>query len=74
MPTAPVAPNFSETLDVKVNLSSKLTLNFTLLVNKLAEAVGFFFSKVTHLGIRTDIGLSQNFPAQGRANAMNILQ
>jgi hypothetical protein len=74
MPTTPVATNFSETLDVKVNLSSKLTLNFILSVNKLPETVGFFFSKVTHLGIRTDTGLSQNFPAQGRANAMNILQ
>jgi len=73
MSTAPVATNFSETLDVKVNFSSKLTLNLILPVNKLPETVGFFFSKVTHLGIRTDIGLSQNFPAQGRANAVNIL-
>jgi hypothetical protein len=73
MPAPPVAPNFSETFDVKVNFSSKLTLNFILTVNKLPETVGFFFSKVTHLGIRADIELSQNFPARGMADAMNIL-
>jgi len=58
MPEAPVAPDLSKTFDVKVNLFSKLTLNLILPVNKLPETVDFFFGKVTHLDIRTDIGLS----------------
>jgi len=58
MPNTPIAPDLNETLDVKVNLFSKLTLNPILVVNKLSETVDFLFSKVTHLGIRTDISLS----------------
>jgi len=58
MPDAPIAPNFSKTLDVKVNLFSKLPFNLILPVNKLSETVDFLFGKVTHLDIRTDIGLS----------------
>jgi len=69
-----VAPNFNETLDVKVALFSKPTLNLILPVNKLSETVNFLFSKVAHLGVRTDISLGQNLLAQGRTNAINILQ
>jgi len=63
MPATTIAPNLNEALDVKVSLSPKLTLNLILSVNGLAETIDFLFGKVTHLGIRTDIGLSQNLPA-----------
>jgi len=58
MPATPIAPDFNEAFDIKSGLSPKLTLNLVLAVNGLSEAVDFLFSKVTHLGIRADIGLS----------------
>jgi hypothetical protein len=63
MPDTTVAPDLSEALDIKVNFFSQLTLNPVLAVNKLSEMVDFFFSKVTHLGIRTDISLRYNLLA-----------
>jgi hypothetical protein len=63
MPDTSVAPDLSEALEIKVNFFSQLTLNPVLVVNKLSEAVDFFFSKVTHLSIRTDISLRDNLLA-----------
>jgi hypothetical protein len=58
MPNTPVATNVNETLDVKVNLFSKLTLNLMLVVNKLPETINLFFSKAIHLSIRINTRLS----------------
>jgi hypothetical protein len=73
MPTATITSNLNEPLDVKGSLSPKLTLNLVLFVNGLAETIDFLFSKVTHLGVGADIGLSQYLPTQGGANTVNIL-
>jgi hypothetical protein len=58
MPDTPVATNVNETLDVKVNLFSKLTLNLMLVVNKLPETINLFFSKAIRLSIRINTSLS----------------
>jgi len=58
MPDTPVATNIDETLDIKVNLFSKLTLNLTLMVNKLSETINLFFTKAIRLSIRIDTSLS----------------
>jgi len=58
MPGTPIATNFDEALDIKVNLFSKLALNLILPVNKLSETISLFFSKAACLNIRTDTGLS----------------
>jgi hypothetical protein len=58
MPNTPVATNVNETLDVKVNLFSKLTLNLMLVVNKLPETINLFFSKAIRLSIRINTSLS----------------
>jgi len=73
MPDTPIAANFDEALDIKVNLFSKLALNFILPVNKLSEMISLFFGKATCLNIRADTGLSQNSPAQSRTNPIDIL-
>jgi len=44
VPDAPIAANLNETLDVKVNLLSKLTLNLILVVDELAETVNLIFA------------------------------
>jgi len=58
MPDTPIATYLNKTLDIKVNLFSKLTLNLMLPVNNLSETINLFIGKVIHLGIRTDTGLS----------------
>jgi len=44
MPDAPIAANLNETLNIKVNLLSKLTLNLILVVDKLAETINLTFA------------------------------
>jgi len=63
MPESTIAPDFNETLEIKVNLFPELTLNPVLPVNKLPETVNFLFGKFIYLGLRTDVSLSQDFPA-----------
>jgi len=58
VPDTPIAANFAEALDIKVNLFSKLTLNLILMVNKLSETVDLFISKAIRLNIRIDTALS----------------
>jgi hypothetical protein len=73
MPGTTVATNLNETLDIQVNLFPKFTLNLILPVNNLPETINLVFSKAIRLGLSIDTGLSQNPPAQGRANAIDIL-
>ena len=56
MPATPIATNFNEALDIKINLFAQLTFNPVLPVNKLSETINLVFSKITHLGIRADTG------------------
>jgi hypothetical protein len=63
VPASPVAPNLNEALDIHLNLTPEFTFHFVLFVNGFPEAIDLLFSKVAHLGIRTDIGLSQYLPA-----------
>jgi len=58
VPTTPVAANLDETLNVEVNLFSKLTLNLVLSVNQLSESINFFFSQLVYLTLRSDAGAS----------------
>jgi len=58
VPDTPIATNFAEALDIKVNLFSKLTLNLILMVNKLSETINLAFSKVIRLSIEIDTSLS----------------
>jgi hypothetical protein len=58
MPDTPITANFNETLDVKVNLFSEITLYLILMVNHLSEVINLFFSEVIHLSTRIDISLS----------------
>jgi hypothetical protein len=58
VPDTTVATNLDETLDVKVGLFSKLTLNPISPVNQLSETINLIFSKVVHFSIRADTGLS----------------
>jgi len=58
MPDTPIATNLNETLDVKVNLFPKLTLNLILTVNKLSKTINLLFSKLAYLSIRADTSLS----------------
>jgi hypothetical protein len=57
VPDTSVATNLDETLDVKVDLFSKLTLNPVPPVNQLSETINLIFSEAIHPSIRTDIGL-----------------
>jgi len=54
MAVAPVATNFNKTLDVKVNLFSKVTLNLILMVNNLSETVDLSLSEAICLGVRAN--------------------
>jgi len=63
MPETSVTTNLNETLDVKVDLFSKLTLDAVLSVNKLSKAINLILSKVVHLNVRVDASLGQNLLA-----------
>jgi hypothetical protein len=52
VPDTAVTANLYETLDVKSNLFSEITLNPVLPVNKLAKTVNLVFGKVAHFNIR----------------------
>jgi len=58
VPDTPIAANFNKALDIKVNLSSKLSLNLMLPVNNLPEAINLPFSKTVCLNLRIDTSLS----------------
>jgi hypothetical protein len=58
VPDTTVATNLNETLDIKVNLFSKFTLNLMLPVNNLSETINLVFSKAIRLGLSIDTGLS----------------
>jgi hypothetical protein len=73
MSDTPIATNLGETLDIKVNIFSKLALNLIIMVNELSEAINLIFGKAIRLGISIDASLSQNFLAQARANTIDIL-
>jgi len=73
MPHTPVTAYLNETLDVKVNLFSKGTLDPVIVVNYFPELIYLIFSKVAHFGIRADTGLGQNLLARCRADAVNVL-
>jgi hypothetical protein len=74
MPDASVAANLNETLNVEVDLFSKLALNPVLTVNSLTKAINFVFSQVADLDIGIDTSLSQNLLTYARTNAVNILE
>jgi hypothetical protein len=73
MPEPTIATNLNKTLDIKVNHFPQFTLNTLPPVDNLAETINLIISKVIHLGLSSDICLSQNFPTQGRANPIDIL-
>jgi hypothetical protein len=73
MPNTSVATNLNETTNIKVNLFPKFTLNLILPVNDLSKTINLALRKVTRLSLSIDTGLSQNPPAQGRADAIDIL-
>jgi len=58
MPDTPIATNLDETLNVKVNLFSKSTLNLVLPVNQLPETLNLIFSEVGNLSLGIDTSLS----------------
>jgi len=58
MSDTPIATNLDETLDIKVNLFSKLALNLIIMVNKLSEAINLIFGKAIRLSISIDASLS----------------
>ena len=58
MSDTPIATNLNETLDVKVNLFSKFTLDPILATDKVSEAINLVIGKVIHPGIRVNVGLS----------------
>jgi hypothetical protein len=58
VPDTTVATNLNETLDIKVNLFSKFTLNLMLPVNNLSETINLVFSKAIRLGLSIDTSLS----------------
>jgi len=57
MPETPIAANLDKTLDVKVNLFSKFTLNPILATDKVSEAINLVIGKAIHLSIRVDASL-----------------
>jgi hypothetical protein len=74
VPVTPIATNLDKALNVKVNLFSEVTLNPVLSVNYLPQAINLILSEVVQLSFRAYFGLSQDFLAQGRADAVNVLQ
>jgi len=57
MPDTPIAANLNETLDVKVNLFSKFTLNPILVADKLSETINLVIGKAIYPSIRVDASL-----------------
>jgi len=73
MPETAITANLDQALDIEINLFSKVTLNPVLFVNNLSKTIDFLLGKILNPGIRGDLGLSQNPPAQGGADAIHIL-
>jgi hypothetical protein len=58
MSATPVATNLNETLDIKVDILSKVTLDSILPVNNLPETINLIFGKAIRLGLSGNTGLS----------------
>jgi len=58
MSATPITTNLNKTLNIKVNLFFKLTLNLILMVNNLSETINLLFTKAIYLNIGIDVNLS----------------
>ncbi len=74
MPETTVASEFHKSLYVHRNPGAKLSFNFVLAINNLADSRDLVFSQIICLRVKVYTGLMQYLPGCATPNSINIGQ